>query len=205
MRPQCDRQTRNEHVVPVLRANQVICEPSLPSPIDAQNKLLEELEFAVNQPHQERMVLHSQSIRSSLSGHFLEEEYLELHQQWIAQSAVLGDAVCSDLEMEQITVNLGMEELTDPSYLAIKNIAKIPDMVSVIDGRGPYSYDNMNNPLDNPVEFYSSSLALDLWTEEECIVFKERYTAHPKQFGLITQHLPNKTAIQSAPKEQQEG
>lgn len=235
-RLQCDRQTRDERVVPVLRANRAIREPSLPSPIDAQDKLFEE--FAADQPRQERMALHSQSIRSSLSGHFLErettlrekqqklrEEYLELHQQWIAQcarldnvskgglpeesmpasaggrstrrsAAVLGDAVRSDLEMEQIIANLGMEELTDPSYLAIKNVAKIPDMVSVVDGRGPYSYDDTNNLLDDPAEFYSSSSALDLWTEEERIVFKERYAAHPKQFGLIAQHLPNKTAAQ---------
>lgn len=235
-RLQCDRQTRDERVVPVLRANRAIREPSLPSPIDAQDKLFQE--FAADQPRQERMALHSQSIRSSLSGHFLEretalrekqqklrEQYLELHQQWIAQcarldnvskgglpeesmpasaggrstrrsAAVLGDAVRSDLEMEQIIANLGMEELTDPSYLAIKNVAKIPDMVSVVDGRGPYSYDDTNNLLDDPAEFYSSSSALDLWTEEERIVFKERYAAHPKQFGLIAQHLPNKTAAQ---------
>lgn len=235
-RLQCDRQTRDERVVPVLRANRAIREPSLPSPIDAQDKLFQE--FAADQPRQERMSLHSQSIRSSLSGHFLEretalrekqqklrEEYLELHQQWIAQcarldnvskgglpeesmpasaggrstrrsAAVLGDAVRSDLEMEQIIANLGMEELTDPSYLAIKNVAKIPDMISVVDGRGSYSYDDTNNILDDPAEFYSSSSALDLWTEEERIVFKERYAAHPKQFGLIAQHLPNKTAAQ---------
>lgn len=235
-RLQCDRQTRDERVVPVLRANRAIREPSLPSPIDAQDKLFQE--FAADQPRQERMTLHSQSIRSSLSGHFLEretalrekqqklrEEYLELHQQWIAQcarldnvskgglpeesmaasaggrstrrsAAVLGDAVRSDLEMEQIIANLGMEELTDPSYLAIKNVAKIPDMVSVVDGRGLCSYDDTNNLLDDPAEFYSSSSALDLWTEEERIVFKERYAAHPKQFGLIAQHLPNKTAAQ---------
>ncbi|KAG2154269.1 uncharacterized protein EDB93DRAFT_1248464 [Suillus bovinus] len=235
-RLQCDRQTRDERVVPVLRANRAIREPSLPSPIDAQDNLFQE--FAADQPRQERMTLHSQSMRSSLSGHFLEretalrqkqqklrEEYLELHQQWIAQcarldnvskgglpeeslptsaggrstrrsAAVLGDAVRSDLEMEQIIANLGMEELTDPSYLAIKNVAKIPDMVSVVDSRGPYSYDDTNNLLDDPAEFYSSSSALDLWTEEERIVFKERYAAHPKQFGLIAQHLPNKTAAQ---------
>ncbi|KAG1776872.1 hypothetical protein EV702DRAFT_316699 [Suillus placidus] len=235
-RLQCDRQTRDERVVPVLRANRAIREPSLPSPIDAQDKLFQE--FAAGQPRQERMALHSQSIRSSLSGYFLEretalrgkqqklrEEYLELHQQWIAQcarldnvskgglpeesmpasaggrstrrsTAVLGDAVRSDLEMEQIIANLGMEELTDPSYLAIKNVARIPDMVSVVDHREPYSYDDTNNLLDDPAEFYSSSSALDIWTEEEHIVFKERYAAHPKQFGLIAQHLPNKTAAQ---------
>ncbi|KAG1753622.1 uncharacterized protein EDB91DRAFT_1242605 [Suillus paluster] len=235
-RLQCDRQTRDERVVPVLRANRAIREPSLPSPTDTQDKLFQE--FATDQRRQGSLASHSQSIRTSLSAHFLEretalqekqqklrEEYLELHQQWIAQcarldnvskgglleesmlpsaggrstrrsAAVLGDAVRSDLEMEQIIANLGMEELTDPSYLAIKNVAKIPDMVSVTDGCGPYYYDDTNNIVDEPAEFYSSSSALDLWTEEERLVFKEKYAAHPKQFGLISQHLPNKTAAQ---------
>ncbi|KAI6040886.1 hypothetical protein EDC04DRAFT_2990107 [Pisolithus marmoratus] len=41
-------------------------------------------------------------------------------------TAILGDAVRSDLEMEQIIASLGVEELTDPNYLAINNVAKIP-------------------------------------------------------------------------------
>lgn len=234
-RLQCDRQTRDERVVPVLRANRAIREPSLPSPTDTQDRLFQE--FAANQ-HQDRNAFDTLSMRKALSAHFqeqettlqakhrkLREEYLELHQQWIVQcarldnaskgglpeeslppsaggrstrrsAAVLGDAVRSDLEMEQIIANLGMEELTDPSYLAIKNVAKIPDMIAVSDGYGPYSYDDTNNIVDDPAEFYSASSGLDLWTEEERNVFREKYAAHPKQFGLIAQHLPNKTAAQ---------
>jgi len=229
-RLQCDRQTRDERVVPVLRANRAIREPSLPSPTDAQDRLFQE--FAAD--HHQAF----DSLTKSLSAHFLEreitlqakqrklrDEYLELHQQWTAQcarldnaskggppeesippsaggrstrrsAAVLGDAVRSDLEMEQIIANLGMEELTDPSYLAIKNVAKIPDMISVTEGCGPYYYDDTNNLVDDPAEFYSASSGLDLWTEEERTVFLEKYAAHPKQFGLIAQHLPNKTAAQ---------
>jgi hypothetical protein len=234
-RLQCDRQTRDERVIPVLRANRAIREPSLPSPTDAQDRLFQE--FAADQL-QGRKAIDLLSTRKSLSAHFLErettlqakqqklrEEYLELHQQWIAQcarldnaskgglpeeslppsaggrstrrsAAVLGDAVRSDLEMEQIIANLGMEELTDPSYLAIKNVAKIPDMISVTNGCGPWYYDDTNNLVDNPADFYSASSGLDLWTEEESTVFREKYAAHPKQFGLIAQHLPNKTAAQ---------
>lgn len=234
-RLQCDRQTRDERVVPVLRANRAIREPSLPSPTDAQDRLFQE--FAADQ-HQNRKAFDSLSVRKSLSAHFLEretalqakqrklrEEYFELHQQWTAQcarldnvskgglleesippsaggrstrrsAAVLGDAVRSDLEMEQIIANLGMEELTDPSYLAIKNVAKIPDMISVTESCGPYYYDDTNNLVDDPAELYSASSGLDLWTEEERTVFLEKYAAHPKQFGLIAQHLPNKTAAQ---------
>jgi hypothetical protein len=98
--------------------------------------------------------------------------------------------------MEQIIASLGVEELTDPSYLAIKNVAKIPDMISVTEGSVPYLFDDTNNIVDDPSEFYGASSGQDYWTEEERDVFLNEFAAHPKQFGLIAQRLPNKTAAQ---------
>lgn len=156
----------------------------------------------------------------------LKAEYLVLHERWLEHcarldeaqktgigipeesavpsggrttrrsTAVMGDAVRSDLEMEQIIASLGVEELTDPSYLAIKNVAKIPDMISVAEGSVPYLYDDTNNVVDDPSEFYSASSGQDYWTEDERDTFLNEFAAHPKQFGLIAQRLPNKTAAQ---------
>ena len=154
----------------------------------------------------------------------LKAEYLALHERWLEHcarlddvqktgipeesavpsggrttrrsTAVMGDAVRSDLEMEQIIASLGVEELTDPSYLAIKNVAKIPDMISVTEGSVPYLYDDTNNIIDDPSEFYGASSSQDYWTEEERDIFLNEFAAHPKQFGLIAQRLPNKTAAQ---------
>ena len=154
----------------------------------------------------------------------LKAEYLALHEKWLEHcarldeaqktgipeesaapssgrttrrsTAIMGDAVRSDLEMEQIIASLGVEELTDPSYLAIKNVAKIPDMISVTEGSVPYLFDDTNNIVDDPSEFYGASSGQDYWTEEERDVFLNEFAAHPKQFGLIAQRLPNKTAAQ---------
>ena len=154
----------------------------------------------------------------------LKAEYLALHERWLEHcarlddvqkigtpeesavppggrttrrsTAVMGDAVRSDLEMEQIIASLGVEELTDPSYLAIKNVAKIPDMISVAEGSVPYLFDDTNNIVDDPSEFYGASSGQDYWTEEERDIFLNEFAAHPKQFGLIAQRLPNKTAAQ---------
>lgn len=156
----------------------------------------------------------------------LKAEYLALHERWLEHcarldeaqktgvgipeesavpssgrttrrsTAVMGDAVRSDLEMEQIIASLGVEELTDPSYLAIKNVAKIPDMISVTEGSVPYLFDDTNNIVDDPSEFYGASSGQDYWTEEERDIFLNEFAAHPKQFGLIAQRLPNKTADQ---------
>ncbi|KAG9313419.1 hypothetical protein JVU11DRAFT_5738 [Chiua virens] len=217
-----DRQSRAERVYPVLRANQVVSSMNIPPPPDTQNRRSDEL-IAANSSGR---LAAGEAIRSSLVDRFVERqseiveksrklkaEYLALARTKIGtpeesaapsgggrttrrSTAVMGDAVRSDLEMEQIIASLGVEELTDPSYLAIKNVAKIPDMVSVTEGSVPYLFDDTNNIVDDPSEFYSASSGQDYWTEEERDIFLNEFAAHPKQFGLIAQRLPNKTAAQ---------
>jgi len=111
-------------------------------------------------------------------------------------AAMLGDAVRSDLEMEQIIASLGVEELTDPNHLALRNLANIPDMISVSHGQVNYLFDDTNNLVDNPVDFYDDSKGIDVWTDKEKEVFLEQFAANPKQFGIIAGFLPAKTAAQ---------
>jgi hypothetical protein len=111
-------------------------------------------------------------------------------------AAMLGDAVRSDLEMEQIIASLGVEELTDPNHLALRNLANIPDMISVSHGRVDYLFDDTNNLVDNPIEFYDNSVGMDVWTDEEKEIFLEQFAANPKQFGIIASFLPAKTAAE---------
>ncbi|KAI0035476.1 hypothetical protein K488DRAFT_36750, partial [Vararia minispora EC-137] len=100
-------------------------------------------------------------------------------------AAVVGDTVRSDLEMEQIIASLGNEDLFDPAILATKNVAKIPDMISVIHGRVEHLFDDTNGDIDDPASFYDPGPGMSTWTEEEERVFVEQYAAHPKQFGTI--------------------
>lgn len=234
-RLRCDRQTRDERVYPLLRANQVISElqPG-PGSSDDQGPFFGEIMGAARL--RERNIKHRE-LRSAVVDLFaqrqsristkvaqLKEEYLTLHERWMEHcarlddeqksgssdevavpsggratrrsTAILGDAVRSDLEMEQIIASLGVEELTDPSYLAIRNVAKIPDMISVTQGSVQYLFDDTNNILDDPAEFYGASSRSDYWTEEEHNIFMKEFAAHPKQFGVIAERLPNKTAAQ---------
>jgi hypothetical protein len=155
----------------------------------------------------------------------LREEYLRLHIQWIEQcsklesthkvvataveeppaptgrttrrsAATLGDAVRSDLELEQIISSLGNEDLTDPSILALRNLATIPDMISTRQGYAKTTYDDTNNLIDNPSDFYAPHSGFEDWTEEEKEIFKEKFAAYPKQFGIIAGSLPHKTPSQ---------
>ncbi|KAK7047359.1 DNA-binding protein snt1 [Paramarasmius palmivorus] len=111
-------------------------------------------------------------------------------------AATLGDAVRSDFEMEQIIASIGYDEATDPNQLCVRNLAKIPDMISVTKGKVDYVFDDNNLRVDNPAEYYAPDTGVLDWTEEEKQIFLDKFAAYPKQFGIIAKYLPNKTPAQ---------
>jgi Myb-like DNA-binding domain len=152
----------------------------------------------------------------------LSEEYLRLHKKWKAHCEVLDaqqrinnneaeqllhgrttrrtaaftDTVRSDLEMEQVIASLGVDDLTDPSYLSSRNSAVIPDMIAVTEGEVDYLFDDTNHLIEDPEEYYGPHTGIDDWTEEEKRIFIDKFAMYPKQFGLIADHIPHKTAAQ---------
>jgi hypothetical protein len=152
----------------------------------------------------------------------LREEYMTLQDRWIAHCNVLNeqqrtlaseqenqppmrttrrsmaitDAVRSDFEMEQILASLGNDDATDPNHLSIRNLARIPDMISAVNGKVESVFDDMNYMVENPAEYYAPDTGITDWTNEEKKIFMEKFGAHPKQFGVIAEFLPNKTAAQ---------
>ena len=152
----------------------------------------------------------------------LREEYRILQDRWIAhcnalneqhrtlaseqenqppmrttrRSMAITDAVRSDFEMEQIIASLGNDDATDPNHLSIRNLARIPEMISAINGKVDIVFDDMNYLVENPAEYYAPDTGINDWTDEEKKIFMEKFGAHPKQFGVIAEFLPNKTASQ---------
>jgi len=154
----------------------------------------------------------------------LRKEYVSLHERWVAhcasldeqakpsvtadpemvqpvtratrRSATMSDAVRSDLEMEQIIASLGYDEATDPNQLSLRNLATVPNMISVANGRVDYVFDDTNHLVNNPREYYGPTTGIHDWTDAEKEVFLAKFAAYPKQFGVIAEHIPNKTAAQ---------
>ena len=154
----------------------------------------------------------------------LRKEYLALHREWLIRcaefdnshrvdpaagevaavparttrrsAAVLGDAVRSDLEMEQIIASLGNDELYDPAHLALRNLAVIPDMISVTRGKVDAVFDDTNNAVNDPQSFFDPSPGLAEWTDDEVEIYKQRFAKYPKQFGHIAVGLAHKTQAQ---------
>ncbi len=111
-------------------------------------------------------------------------------------AATLGDAVRSDLEMEQILATLGNEDLTDPHHLAVRNIAVIPDMISVEQGAVDYIFDDTSGLVKDPATYYDARTGFYDWTPDEEQIFIAKYADYPKQFGAIASFLPHKSQAQ---------
>ena len=110
------------------------------------------------------------------------------------RSTNYGDAVRSDLEMEQIIASLGNEDLTDPNVLAIRNTAIIPDLITTDPSMIDVSYKDDNGQVDDPTNMFDIYDALGRWTDEEKETFLQKYGVYPKQFNIIASFLPGKTA-----------
>ncbi|KAG5643641.1 hypothetical protein DXG03_000567 [Asterophora parasitica] len=231
----CDRQTRDERVNPVLLSNW-----SIAGQFDGprtSGKPEDVFQEVTEGPREERRLETFGNLKHSLVEKFkerqelladkvrcLKEEYLSLHERWLAHcavldeqskptvqgtdpiqptgrttrrsAAILGDAVRSDLEMEQIIASLGNDEATDPNYLSLRNLATIPDMISVTHGTIDHYFDDTNHLVENPAGYYGPHTGIHDWTQEEKEIFIDKYAATPKQFGMVAEHLPNKTAAQ---------
>lgn len=231
----CDSQTREERVSPILKQNDVVVtsDPEHRSP----GNIGEVIKEATEGPRSQARIVSFALMKDSLVERFkerqtfltektqrLREEYVSLHERWLAHCASLdnqsrpllstevetvlsgrttrrsmanlGDAVRSDLEMEQIIASLGNDEATDPNHLSLRNLATVPDMISVTHGKVDYRFDDTNHLVEDPREYYGPRTGIHDWTDAEKETFLDQFAAHPKQFGMIAEHIPNKTAAQ---------
>ncbi|EAU89370.2 hypothetical protein CC1G_11066 [Coprinopsis cinerea okayama7 len=188
---------------------------------EVHRKLDESIDFATIRPSLAEHFEQRQNLVNDKVSR-LSAEYLALHRKWKAHCSALNalqrsqgpesdhllhgrttrrtsaftDTVRSDLEMEQVIASLGVDDLTDPNYLSSRNAATIPDMISVTEGKVDFLFDDSNHLVENPAEYYAPHTGIDDWTEEEKRIFLDRYAMYPKQFGLIAEGLPHKTAAQ---------
>ncbi|KAH8829438.1 hypothetical protein DL96DRAFT_1791622 [Flagelloscypha sp. PMI_526] len=107
-----------------------------------------------------------------------------------------GDMARSDFEMEQILATLEADGATDPAQLCLHNLATIPDMISTTKGPPDYVFDDTNHLVRDPAAHYAPTVNHDHWTPEEIGVYFQKYAAFPKQFGIISEFLPNKSTAE---------
>jgi len=115
-----------------------------------------------------------------------------------------GDAVRSEAEFLEILASLENADMQDPAIRAKRTAAVVPDLVVDPVERMLLAFDDRNTLVSDPVEFFGitesaavrSDPSATEWTNAEVDIFCKRYSIHPKQFGKIAAHLPNKTLQQ---------
>ena len=59
--------------------------------------------------------------------------------------------------------------------------------------RRSHRYDNKNGLIDDPLLEYKERKNINIWSEQEKDIFREKYLQHPKNFVLIASYLEKKT------------
>ncbi|WVQ77231.1 hypothetical protein IAR50_006914 [Cryptococcus sp. DSM 104548] len=121
------------------------------------------------------------------------DEFFTSHSSRSNRRRGLGDIVSTDAELEEIMAAIAQQEQSDPLLRAAKTAAVIPDMI-LSEERG-LKYDDDNDLVQDPVSFYDfEGIEEPIWTSEERAIFVKRYLAYPKQFGRISDGIPNKSS-----------
>ena len=74
----------------------------------------------------------------------------------------------------------------------MRSYAVIPPIV-LDDIRRNHRYENMNGLLEDPTSEYKEHKNVNIWSEHEQDVFRDKYLQHPKNFVLIASYLEKKS------------
>ena len=100
----------------------------------------------------------------------------------------VGSRIKSDADLEEIMDGLHEQELEDKK---MRSYAVIPPIL--LDERArKRRCNNRNGIMEDPMQEYKDRQVLNLWTEQEKEIFKEKYLQHPKNFGIIKSYLERK-------------
>ncbi|KAK4287766.1 hypothetical protein Pmani_039171 [Petrolisthes manimaculis] len=113
----------------------------------------------------------------------------------------VGARVKSDAEMEEIMDGLQEQESGGPSsyFLHPQNEDKKMRAYAVIppilleERRRRQRYLNQNGLIDDPINEYKEYKNINIWTEQEREIFREKYLQHPKNFVVIASYLERKS------------
>jgi len=98
-------------------------------------------------------------------------------------------SVRSEADIEDVIERLQEQELEDKKMHAY---AVIPPLLLPPQERRR-KFTNNNGLTQDPLLIYNERKFINMWTDAETEIFREKYLQHPKNFGLIAQYLERKT------------
>ncbi|CAH1393589.1 unnamed protein product [Nezara viridula] len=101
----------------------------------------------------------------------------------------VGARVKSEADLEEIMDGLQEQEMEDKK---MRSYAVVPPLLLDAKQRSIY-YVNNNGRLEDFTADYKEKQLLNVWTQSEKEIFKEKYMQHPKNFGIIASYLDKKS------------
>ncbi|CCG80546.1 Uncharacterized protein C22E12.19 [Taphrina deformans PYCC 5710] len=159
---------------------------------------------------QDRKIAHLQEDEANRG------EYIQRHKRWLRhtarcdrqrllelqqeenEAAALSSALAPSRGTRNKPIGFELKEamvgIETPNN--VLNEAVIPRLIHDPVERELYSFVDLNELVDDPLDFYNITTEdpTEKWTEEEQSIFSSRYKMTPKQFGVIAAGLPNRTA-----------
>uniref|UniRef100_A0A8C2G2H9 Nuclear receptor corepressor 1 n=1 Tax=Cyprinus carpio TaxID=7962 RepID=A0A8C2G2H9_CYPCA len=118
-----------------------------------------------------------------------QERFQRVGQRGTGLSATIAR---SEHEISEIIDGLSEQENNEKQ---MRQLSVIPPMMYDSEQRR-VKFINMNGLMDDPMKVYKSRQFMNVWTEHEKEIFKEKFMQHPKNFGLIASFLERKVVIQ---------
>lgn len=129
--------------------------------------------------------------KESKNREFFEKVFPELRKQREDKERFnrVGARIKSEADLEEIMDGLQEQELEDKK---MRSYAVIPPILLDAKQRKLKYVNNNGHILDMETE-YKERQNLNVWTNAECEIFKEKYLQHPKNFGVIASYLERKS------------
>ena len=123
---------------------------------------------------------------------FFEKQFPELRKQREDKERLsrAGQRIRSDVDLEEVMDGLHEQELEDKK---MRSYAVIPPILYDTTKTKQRRFINRNGIVEKPVEEYKELQYVNVWSEGEKTVFREKYLQHPKNFGLIASFLDRKS------------
>ncbi|XP_023688841.2 nuclear receptor corepressor 1 isoform X1 [Paramormyrops kingsleyae] len=114
-----------------------------------------------------------------------QERFQRVGQRGTGLSATIAR---SEHEISEIIDGLSEQENNEKQ---MRQLSVIPPMMYDSEQRR-VKFINMNGLMDDPMKVYKARQFMNVWTEHEKEIFREKFVQHPKNFGLIASYLERK-------------
>ncbi|XP_048222670.1 nuclear receptor corepressor 1 isoform X17 [Perognathus longimembris pacificus] len=115
-----------------------------------------------------------------------QERFQRVGQRGAGLSATIAR---SEHEISEIIDGLSEQENNEKQ---MRQLSVIPPMMFDAEQRR-VKFINMNGLMEDPMKVYKDRQFMNVWTDHEKEIFKDKFIQHPKNFGLIASYLERKS------------